>query len=122
MGQCHPIPKDTKLREQMRKHARNYKRIYNMYNLPYLAKPGDDLFAAARLQHIQDLKKEFLKRLEAGEDEIALLQELEESTGFVQVRRLLECPSALRLQMSARQPDLLLPRNLCSREPSRIPN
>lgn len=35
MGQCHPIPDSPALRAQMLRAARNYQRIYNMYNLPY---------------------------------------------------------------------------------------
>ena len=70
----------------MRKHARNYMRIYNQYNLPYLAKPGDDLFAAARLQQIQDLKDEHYKRIASGEDEDSVLQSLEQKMSELKVR------------------------------------
>ena len=35
MGQCHPIPDSPALREQMLRAARNYQRVYNMYNLPF---------------------------------------------------------------------------------------
>ena len=70
----------------MRKHARNYMRIYNQYNLPYLAKPGDDLFAAARLQQIQDLKAEHYNRIASGEDEDCVLHSLEQKMSELKVR------------------------------------
>lgn len=44
-------------------------RIYNQHNLPYLAKPGDDLFAAARLEHMQKLDKDYYRRILAGQSE-----------------------------------------------------
>lgn len=69
IGQCHPIPNNEALKSQMRLHARNYMRIYNQHNLPYLAKPGDDLFAAARLDHLQRMEKEYYRRRLQGQDE-----------------------------------------------------
>jgi hypothetical protein len=53
----------------MRLHARNYMRIYNQHNLPYLAKPGDDLFAAARLDHLQRLERDYYQRRMEGQGE-----------------------------------------------------
>lgn len=76
LGQCHPIPDDDNLKREMLKHARNYRRIYNQYNLPFFAKPGDDLFAAARLDQIRQLKAEHFRRIAAGEDEEAVLKDL----------------------------------------------
>jgi hypothetical protein len=42
-------------------------RVYNQHNLPYLAKPGSDLFAAARLEQMRKMDKEYYKRLLAGQ-------------------------------------------------------
>lgn len=53
----------------MRKHARNYMRIYNQHNLPYLAQPGSDLFAAARLDHLQRMERDYYRRRMAGQSE-----------------------------------------------------
>ena len=52
-------------------------RIYNSYNLPYLAEPGSDLFAAARLDTFSKLKEELYSRLRKGEDQELILQDLE---------------------------------------------
>lgn len=76
LGQCHPIPDDPLLREQMLKHARNYERIYDMYNLPYQSAPGSDMHKAIeafkvqlaarqkKLKRTQELEKRRLRRLE----------------------------------------------------------
>jgi hypothetical protein len=69
IGQCHAIPDDEHLKSQMRLHARNYMRIYNQHNLPYLAKPGDDLFAAARLDALQRMHQDYYRRRMEGEGE-----------------------------------------------------
>ena len=51
-------------------------RIYAQYNLPYLARPGDDLFAAARLDQIQKMQDEHFRRLARGQDEAEILSKM----------------------------------------------
>lgn len=46
MGQCHPIPKNKLLRYHMTLHAKNYQRIYDMYNFDYDPEPQSDLYKA----------------------------------------------------------------------------
>lgn len=43
-------------------------RIYNQFNLPFHAKPGEDLFAAARLDVIQRMGGEVYARVAAGQE------------------------------------------------------
>lgn len=62
----------------MRKHARNYMRIYNQHNLPYYAKPGDDLFAAARLDLLQKMGAEVYQRVADGQDQEEAQKEVQE--------------------------------------------
>lgn len=62
----------------MKKHARNYMRIYNQYNIPYYAKPGDDLFAAARLDLLQKMGAEVYERVANGQDQEEAQKEVEE--------------------------------------------
>ena len=62
----------------MRKHARNYMRIYNQHNLPFHAKPGDDLFAAARLDALQKMGEEYYARVMNGQDEDEAKRAIEE--------------------------------------------
>jgi hypothetical protein len=76
LGQCHPLPEDLDVREQMLKHARNYERIYRSYNLPYQSRPGSDMAKAIdgfkaqlaswqkKLKRIQELEQRRLRRLE----------------------------------------------------------
>ena len=70
-------------------------RIYNSYNLPYLAKPGDDLFAAARLENLSQAKAELYDRLQKGEDQDVVIRDLQQkfevSTGKPQHSRLMAC-------------------------------
>ena len=49
MGQCHPIPDDAHLKDQMRLHARNALKIHQANNLPYNVEPGSDLDKAIQL-------------------------------------------------------------------------
>ena len=49
MGQCHPLPENEQLKDEMRKHARNHSRIYNMYNFEYDPSPKSDLVKAWKL-------------------------------------------------------------------------
>lgn len=44
-------------------------RIYNQFNLPFHAKPGDDLFAAARLDALQRMGADFYSRVMMGQDQ-----------------------------------------------------
>ncbi|KAK9850798.1 hypothetical protein WJX84_009215 [Apatococcus fuscideae] len=46
MGQCHPLPENEELKDEMRKHARNHARIFNMYNFDYDPAPKSDLVKA----------------------------------------------------------------------------
>ena len=62
----------------MKKHARNYMRIYNQYNIPFYAKPGDDLFAAARLDLLQKMGAEVYERVANGQDQEEAQKEVEE--------------------------------------------
>ncbi len=78
VGQCHPIPDEPQLKAEMRKHARNYMRIYNQYNIPYHARPGDDLFAAARLDVLQKMGAEVYERVANGQDQEEAQKEVEE--------------------------------------------
>ncbi|KAK9803569.1 hypothetical protein WJX72_000735 [[Myrmecia] bisecta] len=76
MGQVHPIPEDDNLKAEMLKHARNYERIYNMYNFDAVTLPGSDMEKAervwrrelarrrARKQRQADLERRRLQRLE----------------------------------------------------------
>ncbi|KAK9805746.1 hypothetical protein WJX73_005145 [Symbiochloris irregularis] len=48
LGQCHPLPDDEHLKEQMRLHARNTLKIHNAYNIPYKVQPGSDLDKAIK--------------------------------------------------------------------------
>ncbi|GMH35111.1 hypothetical protein BSKO_02979 [Bryopsis sp. KO-2023] len=47
-GQCFPVPEDERLKGQLVAHAKNHKRIWDMYNLEYDAAPGSDLWKAER--------------------------------------------------------------------------
>ena len=49
MGQCHPLPDNEELKEEMRLHARNHARIFNMYNFDYDPSPKSDLVKAWKL-------------------------------------------------------------------------
>ena len=49
MGQCHPLPDNEPLKEEMRLHARNHARIFNMYNFDYDPSPKSDLVKAWKL-------------------------------------------------------------------------
>lgn len=71
------MPQDAGLKKELQKHARNFLRIFNNYNLPYLAKPGDDLFAAARYDSMVQARKELYARLAAGEEKDTILKDLE---------------------------------------------
>ena len=55
-------------------------RIYNSYNVPYLAVPGDDLFAAARLDNYRQAQAEFDRLVAEGEtDKETILRKVEEA-------------------------------------------
>ena len=54
MGQCFPLPEDENLKEGMLEHARNYERIYNMYNFDVEPPPGSDM---AKAQALWDKKE-----------------------------------------------------------------
>lgn len=49
MGQCHPLPDNEQLKEEMRLHARNHARIFDMYNFDYDPSPKSDLVKAWKL-------------------------------------------------------------------------
>lgn len=88
----------------MRKHARNYMRIYNQFNLPFFAKPGDDLFAAARLDALQKMGAEFYARVLAGQDKEDAQKVVEEHFLKDKVwhhKQFLSCRSLARRSKSA---------------------
>ncbi len=60
MGQCFPIPNDPGLKEHMEKVARNWTRIYEMYNMPREAPPGSTMEKAEKLWNklVKQLQKE----------------------------------------------------------------
>lgn len=49
MGQCHPLPDNEQLKGEMRLHARNHARIFDMYNFDYDPSPDSDLVKAWNL-------------------------------------------------------------------------
>lgn len=40
LGQCHPIPDDVGIRQEMLQAAQNYAHIYSLYNFDYDPEPG----------------------------------------------------------------------------------
>lgn len=56
LGQCHNCPSDKALEREMLRHATNYQRIHDMYNLDYDPPPGSNLYNAIVLA-----EKVFLK-------------------------------------------------------------
>ncbi|GAX76343.1 hypothetical protein CEUSTIGMA_g3789.t1 [Chlamydomonas eustigma] len=73
LGQCHPIPDDIAIRNQMLAVAQNYQRIYEMYNFDYDPEPGSAQYIVEqRIKRAQELKMIQLGRMEeAVEEELA---------------------------------------------------
>ena len=58
LGQCHPVPEDSKIRDAMTRAAANHQRIYDSYNIPYETVPGSDLDKAQKLWKKKQTKKQ----------------------------------------------------------------
>lgn len=60
MGQCFPVPEDPALKEHMAKVARNWQRIWGMYNIPRVTQPGSHMDKAEKLWNklVGQLQKE----------------------------------------------------------------
>eukprot|EP01023_Acetabularia_acetabulum_P046691 TRINITY_DN4845_c0_g1_i12.p2 TRINITY_DN4845_c0_g1~~TRINITY_DN4845_c0_g1_i12.p2 ORF type:complete len:420 (+),score=92.78 TRINITY_DN4845_c0_g1_i12:938-2197(+) len=66
MGQAHPLPDDENIRNQMYKHAVNFQRIHDSYNLDYEVVPGSDLDRAMKWHEQEEIRKD--KRQKAAEE------------------------------------------------------
>lgn len=77
MGQCHPIPNDSNLKESMLRAAHNHQRIHDSYNLPYDPEPGSDMDKAQKLWKRKQARRQkaLEKRLQREQQKIRRMEE-----------------------------------------------
>lgn len=69
MGQCFPVPDNPALKDHMAKVARNWQRIWDMYNIPRETPPGSHMEKAEKLWNklvVQLAKEKYVLEMLVG--------------------------------------------------------
>ncbi|KAJ9507502.1 hypothetical protein QJQ45_006474 [Haematococcus lacustris] len=87
LGQCHPLPDDQAIRNEMLVAAKNHEHIYSMYNFDYDPEPGSiQWHIDQRIARAGELQQRAVMRMAAGalevlQEEEAEVQEQQEEEG-----------------------------------------